>query len=144
MYCEIVPFDATWEALAPRRPAALILSGGPESTLVDGAPQIDPAILAAGVPVLGICYGMQLIARDAGAHVVKLDHAEYGPATLQVEDRSTPLFRRSARQSAGVDVARRFGARTAGGVSHVSRDDALPCGFDGQRSAQGVRRAVSS
>jgi GMP synthase (glutamine-hydrolysing) len=91
-YCEIVPYDVTWEKLAPRAPAAFILSGGPESTLVPGAPGMDPAILTAGVPIFGICYGMQLLARDLHAELVKLEHAEYGPATLVVGDRSTPLF----------------------------------------------------
>lgn len=92
VYCEIVAYDTPWTALAARRPAALILSGGPESTLVDGAPEMDPAILESGVPILGICYGMQLLAREIGADLVKLDHAEYGPATLVVADRATPLF----------------------------------------------------
>ncbi|MGB8519338.1 MAG: glutamine-hydrolyzing GMP synthase [Candidatus Tumulicola sp.] len=91
-YCEIVPYDTRWSALAGREPAAFILSGGPESTLVEDAPGIDPAILNSGVPMLGICYGMQLMARDLGAELVKLEHAEYGPATLHVDDRSTPLF----------------------------------------------------
>ena len=92
VYCEIVPFDTPWAALSPRSPAAIVLSGGPESTLVAGAPGVDPAILAAGVPLLGICYGMQLLARDLGAELIKLDRAEYGPATLWVTDRTTPLF----------------------------------------------------
>ncbi|MGA8533889.1 MAG: glutamine-hydrolyzing GMP synthase [Candidatus Tumulicola sp.] len=91
-YCEIVPFDTPWSALSGRCPAALILSGGPESTLVEGAPGIDPAIVAAGLPMLGICYGMQLLARDFGAELVKLDQAEYGPAMLRVSNRDTPLF----------------------------------------------------
>jgi GMP synthase (glutamine-hydrolysing) len=92
VYCEIVPFDAPWSTLAARRPAALILSGGPESTLVEGAPEMDPAILESGVPILGICYGMQLLAREIGAELVKLDQAEYGPATLLISNRDTPLF----------------------------------------------------
>jgi GMP synthase (glutamine-hydrolysing) len=92
VYCEIVPFDVTWAALSARSPAALILSGGPESTLVKDAPGIDPAIVSSGVPVLGICYGLQLLARDLGAELVKLDHAEYGPATLRVDSRDSPLF----------------------------------------------------
>ena len=92
VYCEIVPYDVTWNALSLRRPAALILSGGPESTLAEGAPEMDPAIVEAGLPILGICYGMQLLARDIGAELVQLDHAEYGPATLVVADRQTPLF----------------------------------------------------
>jgi GMP synthase (glutamine-hydrolysing) len=91
VYCEIVPYDAPWSALSVRRPAALILSGGPESTLVDGAPEMDDAILESGVPILGICYGMQLLAREIGAELVKLDQAEYGPATLLISNRDTPL-----------------------------------------------------
>lgn len=53
---------------------------------------MDPAILASGLPMLGICYGMQLLARDLGADLVQLEHAEYGPATVHVVERSTPLF----------------------------------------------------
>src|SRR5579872_2795616 len=69
VYCEIVPYDTPWSALAARRPAALILSGGPESTLVEGAPEMDSALLDSGVPILGICYGMQLLAREIGAEL---------------------------------------------------------------------------
>jgi GMP synthase (glutamine-hydrolysing) len=92
VYCEIVPYDTPWSALAARSPAALVLSGGPESTLVESAPEMDEEIVESGVPILGICYGMQLLARDVGAELVKLDHAEYGPATLVIADRETPLF----------------------------------------------------
>jgi len=83
VYCEIVPYDTPWSELARREPRALILSGGPESTLVPDAPRMDPAIVSSGVPLLGICYGMQLIAREAGAELVKLDRAEYGPAIVR-------------------------------------------------------------
>ncbi len=92
VYCEIVPHDTPWDVLSVRRPAALILSGGPESALVKGAPDMDDAIVDSGVPILGICYGMQLVALQAGAELVKLEHAEYGPAALVVGDRNTPLF----------------------------------------------------
>jgi GMP synthase (glutamine-hydrolysing) len=92
VYCEIVPHDTRWSALSARKPAALILSGGPESTLVKGAPDMDDAIVDAGVPILGICYGMQLLARKAGAELVKLDQAEYGPAKLLITNRESPLF----------------------------------------------------
>ncbi len=91
VYCEIVPYDTPWKELAARNPQALILSGGPESTLVPDAPRMDPAIVQSGVPLLGICYGMQLIAGDAGGELVKLDRAEYGPAFVAVR-RDNPLF----------------------------------------------------
>ena len=97
-YCEIVPFDTPWSALAEREPAAFVFSGGPESTTVEGAPDVDPALLAAGVPIFGICYGMQLLARHAGARLVKLDRAEYGPATLHVRI-AQPLFADVPEQS---------------------------------------------
>jgi GMP synthase (glutamine-hydrolysing) len=99
VYCEIVPFDVRWSHIAERNPAAIILSGGPESTLVPDAPDLDPAILASGLPLLGICYGMQLVARHLGAELVKLEHAEYGPATLTVGDASSPFFHDVAAQS---------------------------------------------
>jgi GMP synthase (glutamine-hydrolysing) len=92
VYCEIVPHDTPWSSLASREPSALILSGGPESALVDGAPEMDKEIADSGLPILGICYGMQLLAREVGAELVKLEHAEYGPSTLVIGDRETPLF----------------------------------------------------
>ncbi|HEY8312535.1 MAG TPA: glutamine-hydrolyzing GMP synthase [Candidatus Baltobacteraceae bacterium] len=99
VYCEIVPYDTPWSALEARKPAAIILSGGPESTLVPGAPGMDPAIARSGVPILGICYGMQLLARDVGADLVKLDRAEYGPAMLHVTRPENPLFHNVATES---------------------------------------------
>jgi GMP synthase (glutamine-hydrolysing) len=99
VYCEIVPFDTPWSELAARKPAAVILSGGPESTLVPGAPEMDPEIIRSGVPLFGICYGMQLIARECGAQLVKLDHAEYGPASMTVTAPQSPLFAGVPRES---------------------------------------------
>ena len=85
VYCELVPGTTPWEELARRRPVGLILSGGPASVYEPGAPQIDPAALRSGVPVLGICYGMQLIAHHLGGEVAPARAREYGPATLEVE-----------------------------------------------------------
>ncbi len=99
VYCEIVPYDIAWAKLASRDPVAIILSGGPESTLVDGAPDLDPQILRSGLPLLGICYGMQLVARHVGAELVKLDHAEYGPATLTIAHRDSPFWQGVPEQS---------------------------------------------
>ncbi len=84
VYCELVNGTTPWAELEARHPAALILSGGPASVYEPGAPQIDPAALRAGIPVLGICYGMQLIAHHLGGEVAPGTHREYGPAVLEV------------------------------------------------------------
>ena len=74
-----------------RRPRAIILSGGPSSVYEAGAPRPDPALWEAGVPVLGICYGLHLMARELGGSVVSSARREYGPATITFTDDS-PLF----------------------------------------------------
>jgi GMP synthase (glutamine-hydrolysing) len=86
VYCELVPGTTPWSELAKRTPSALILSGGPASVYEPGAPQVDPEALRAGIPVLGICYGMQLIAHHLGGEVAPGSHREFGPAVLEIED----------------------------------------------------------
>jgi GMP synthase (glutamine-hydrolysing) len=86
VYCELLPGTTPWSELEARRPAGVILSGGPASVYEPGAPQVDPALLRSGVPVLGICYGMQLIAHHLGGEVAPASRREYGPALLAVED----------------------------------------------------------
>ena len=66
VYSEIVPHRITADEVAERKPAAIVLSGGPKSVHVEGAPSLDPAIYDLGVPVLGICYGAQLIGQQLG------------------------------------------------------------------------------
>ncbi|HLI24688.1 MAG TPA: glutamine-hydrolyzing GMP synthase [Acidimicrobiales bacterium] len=78
VYSEIVPHTITAAEVASRRPAGLILSGGPRSVNVAGAPTVDDGIWQAGVPVLGICYGAQLIAKGLGGHVADTGQGEYG------------------------------------------------------------------
>src|SRR5262249_58266619 len=92
VYSEIVPRSTPIEEMLARRPSAIILSGGPASVHVDGAPSIDPAIYEAGVPLLGICYGAQLIARDLGGEVAKTGQGEYGRTGLRLEGGGSPLF----------------------------------------------------
>ena len=84
VYSEIVPHTITAAEIADRRPAAVILSGGPKSVNVEGAPLLDPKIYDAGVPVLGICYGAQLIARQLGGLVERTGRGEYGRTALTV------------------------------------------------------------
>jgi len=78
VYSEIVPHTISAAEVAERRPAAMILSGGPKSVHVDGAPRLDPAIYALGVPILGICYGAQLVAHQLGGTVGRNEQGEYG------------------------------------------------------------------
>ena len=95
VYSEIVSRSMPIAEMLARRPKAIILSGGPASVHVDGAPSIAPAIYDAGVPLLGICYGAQLVARDLGGEVAKTGAGEYGRTTLTV-DRSSLLLGREA------------------------------------------------
>ncbi|MET0325925.1 MAG: glutamine-hydrolyzing GMP synthase, partial [Ilumatobacteraceae bacterium] len=82
VYSEIVPNRITAAEVAERRPTALILSGGPKSVHVDGAPSLDPEIYELGIPILGICYGAQLIAQQLGGTVGRGMRGEYGRAKL--------------------------------------------------------------
>ncbi|MEO7270684.1 MAG: glutamine-hydrolyzing GMP synthase, partial [Vicinamibacterales bacterium] len=91
VYSEILPFDTPLAAVLERTPAGVILSGGPKSVSEPGAPHCDPAVFAAGLPVLGICYGMQLMTHALGGEVAAAPHREFGLATISVAPRA-PLF----------------------------------------------------
>ena len=94
VYCEILPFNTPAAAIAARRPVGVILSGGPKSVSESGAPFCDPALFEVGVPVLGICYGMQLMTAALGGQVAPAPQREYGHALVQVSDiMAAPLFR---------------------------------------------------
>jgi GMP synthase (glutamine-hydrolysing) len=84
VYSELVGHRSTAAALRARNPAALILSGGPASVYADEAPQVDPGIYELGVPVLGICYGMQLMAQDLGGRVERTGASEFGKTGIRV------------------------------------------------------------
>jgi GMP synthase (glutamine-hydrolysing) len=86
VYSEIVPHSISAAEVRSRRPAAVVLSGGPASVHVDGAPRLDPEIYDLGVPVLGICYGAQLIAQQLGGEVARTGRGEYGRTALTVAD----------------------------------------------------------
>jgi GMP synthase (glutamine-hydrolysing) len=81
VYSEIVPHTITASELVARRPRGVIFSGGPKSVHVDGAPMIDPGVYDSGVPVLGICYGAQLVAQQLGGEVARTGRGEYGRTT---------------------------------------------------------------
>jgi GMP synthase (glutamine-hydrolysing) len=85
VYSELVPHTMSVDAMRARRPLGLILSGGPASVYADEAPQLDPGIYDLGVPMLGICYGMQLIAQQLDGEVDHTDRAEFGRSELKAE-----------------------------------------------------------
>jgi GMP synthase (glutamine-hydrolysing) len=91
VYCEIVRHDIPAAELAAAKPSGVILSGGPASVYAPGAPQCDPALFRSGIPVLGICYGMQLLSGSLGGRVTPAAAREFGHAELTVE-RGDGLF----------------------------------------------------
>ena len=92
VYCEVVPHDAPWESVAPLKPKGFILSGGPNSVYETGAPQAPTYVYESHLPVLGICYGMQLLAHQLGGKVAPGVKREYGLAVLYQSSVDTPLF----------------------------------------------------
>ncbi len=118
VYCEIVPFLKAEEAFARLRPKGVILSGGPASVLEQGAPLAPPSVYAAGVPILGICYGEQAMAQQLGGTVQGGHHREFGRAEVTVTEDS-PLF----------EGVWRRGERYPVWMSHGDRVTGLPAGF---------------
>ncbi len=84
-YSEIVPHTLTAEEFARRKPAAIVFSGGPKSVHVEGAPAIDPGVYDLGIPILGICYGAQLIAQQLGGTVARGGSGEYGRTVMHLD-----------------------------------------------------------
>ncbi len=120
VFCEIHPFSYALENL--RGATGIILSGGPASVYVPGAPQIDPAIYQLGIPVLGICYGMQVTAHNTGGKVITADHREFGRTDVSC-DTTSALF---------ADLP----AEQAVWMSHGDRIEAIP-------GAQVIARSVN-
>ena len=92
VYTEVVPYHESIEEIKARKPQGIILSGGPASVYAEDAYKPDDGIWNLGLPILGICYGMQLITQHFGGEVVAADHHEYGKARLKIEDES-PIFK---------------------------------------------------
>ena len=94
VYSEIIPFNTPLERLRERRPAGIILSGGPSSVSDTGAPRCDPALFEMGIPILGICYGMQLMTEVLGGEVRRSGRREFGHALVSVGAEAAPLLPR--------------------------------------------------
>ncbi len=116
VYCEILPWNASPEVLDALNPRGIILSGGPSSVYDKGSPTLQAHILEQGVPILGICYGMQLLGHNLGGKVSPSQAREYGPAKVILDKADSPLF---AGQRSPLDVW----------MSHGDRIEALPPGF---------------
>jgi GMP synthase (glutamine-hydrolysing) len=116
IYCELVPWNAPYEQVERLAPRGFILSGGPASVYDEGAPTLPDYVLDSGLPVLGICYGMQLLGHELGGEVSPTGEREYGPAELSVQALSSPLF-------AGLPFSMKVW------MSHGDRVEELPPGF---------------
>lgn len=115
IYCEIVPYHTSIDDIKAKNPKGIILSGGPSSVYNKDAYEVDQGVYSMGIPVLGICYGMQRIAVDFGGSVIRSDHHEYGKAELKLEVKSA-LF--DEVDDNGIVW-----------MSHSDRVDVLPEGF---------------
>ncbi|MDX8335604.1 glutamine-hydrolyzing GMP synthase [Candidatus Cetobacterium colombiensis] len=93
VYAEVVPYFEPLEDILAREPKGIILSGGPASVYLDGSPTIEKALYEQGIPVLGICYGMQLTSQLLGGNVERADKQEFGKAELIIDDLDSPLFK---------------------------------------------------
>ena len=118
IYSEIHPFDLPVEKVRSLSPKGIILSGGPASVYEKDAPQCDPTLLRMGIPILGICYGMQLIGHLLGGEVAHSEKREYGKAKVII-DRGGKLFKNLGRKGSQLDVW----------MSHGDQIRRLPHGF---------------
>jgi len=131
VFSEILPPETSIEDILSREPAALILSGGPSSVYGEEAPEFDEAILDIDIPILGICYGLQLLAHHHHGAVESTGHGEYGFATIKVDDNSC-LFANIATESQVW-------------MSHMDRVTKLPTGWHTlAHSSNGVIAAMSN
>jgi GMP synthase (glutamine-hydrolysing) len=84
VYCEVVPYDVSMDEIKSKNPKGIIFTGGPASVYEEGAPKCDPGVFELGVPVLGICYGAQLMAHMLGGKVARADKREYGKTQVKL------------------------------------------------------------
>ena len=118
VYCEILPCTEPLDALRAREPTGIVLSGGPMSVFAEGAPTVDPALFDLGVPILGVCYGMQLTSHLLGGKVEAATKREYGHAKMKVD------------KAEGLLAPFEEGSELDVWMSHGDRVAAIPDGFE--------------
>jgi GMP synthase (glutamine-hydrolysing) len=133
VYSEIAPFSRALETFERMKPRGIILSGGPSSVTLEDSPRCDHALFEAGVPMLGICYGQQLMAEQLGGKVVTGDHSEFGRAFIEIKD-DCALF----------DGLWQAGETHQVWMSHGDKVDALPPGFRIVAQSDGAPFAASA
>ena len=120
VYCELFPWDTPPDQVLALRPRGFILSGGPASVYDPGAPRLPDYVLERDAPVLGICYGMHLLARRLGGRVARADKREYGPAQVELIGPDNPLFANLQPPTSNLQVW----------MSHGDSVETLPVGFE--------------
>jgi GMP synthase (glutamine-hydrolysing) len=128
VYSELLPHDVAWDEVEPLRPKGIILSGGPSSVYEPGAPMMPDWVLESNLPVLGICYGMGLLALQLGGDVGRAEEREYGPATIAVHQHESIFSGLPDR----IDVW----------MSHGDRIESLPPGFEDLASSDNSPHAA--
>lgn len=124
VYCEVVPFDIKIEEVRGKAPKAIIFTGGPASVFEEGAPKCDPEIFHLGLPILGICYGQQLMALALGGKVDRADKREYGKATVNLLP--SPIFKNVPGESICWMSHTVFVAEPPTGFSIIGTTDTCP------------------
>jgi len=132
VFSVILPFHADPAAIAAEHPLGLILSGGPSSVYDDGAPRLDPALLELGLPLLGICYGMQLLGRELGASIDQTERREYGLAEVKCDASSRLFAGLSPEQPVWMSHGDAMGD-LPGGFRSIAWSEGSPvCGFESE------------
>ena len=140
VYSELLPHDTPYAELERRGTRAIILSGSPHSVYDEGAPRADPAIWSGKIPVLGICYGAQLMAHELGGDVIPFDHREYGPASVSITA-DDPLFAGLEREQPVWMSHADSISRLPAGFSPTAQTDSTPYAglVDASRNLYGIQ-----